>query len=409
MIMDLLSQLSDKERWESFYEYKSALAVRGSFEAELRGFIDRAAYLPVCQAIEQGIPCPLPSRSVISKMSSQKKRVVYTYPEPWNTVFKMLTWLLLRQYDGIFASNLWSFRPGRTAKSAVKKLASANKPGGLYSYKADVSDYFNSIPVALMTDELEDVLAGDRRLCAFLCGLLLEPKVIDGGRQKEERKGIMAGTPLAAFYANVFLRGLDRHFETAGVPYARYSDDIIVFAKTPEERDAHAAYIRGYLAERGLSLNPSKEESRDPEQGWVFLGFEYRGGKTDIAPASVKKLKGKMRRKARALKRWSDRGGHSGEKAARAFIRIFNRKLFENAGENELTWARWYFPALDTTDGLHEIDAYAQECIRYLLTGTRTKSRFNARYGDLKALGYRSLVHEYYAQVKTLRQEATVA
>ena len=403
--MTLLSQLSDKERWESFYEYKTTLAVRGSFETELRGFIDRADFLPVCRAIEEGAPCPLPVRSVISKMSSQKKRVVYTYPEPWNTVFKMLTWLLLRKYDGIFADNLWSFRPGRTAKEAVKKLAAAQDRRGLYSYKADVSDYFNSIPVPLMTAELGSVLKDDVRLRAFLCGLLRETRVCDRGTVKEERKGIMAGTPLAAFYANVFLRELDRRFETAGIPYARYSDDIILFAATPEERDGHAAYVRSFLADRGLAVNPSKETFASPEDGWVFLGFSYRRGKIDIAPASVKKLKGKMRRKTRALKRWSDRGGHGGEKAAKAFIRIFNRKLFENAGENDLTWARWYFPALNTTDGLRRIDAYAQECVRYLLTGTRTKARFNARYADLKALGYRSLVHEYYGFRSSPREE----
>ncbi len=46
------------------------------------------------------------------------------------------------------------------------------------------------------------------------------------------------------------------------------------------------------------------------------------------------------------------------------------------------------------------IDHYAQDCLRVLLSGTRTKARYNARYEDLKALGYRSLVHAYYAYRK---------
>ena len=48
------------------------------------------------------------------------------------------------------------------------------------------------------------------------------------------------------------------------------------------------------------------------------------------------------------------------------------------------------------TDRLHEIDIYAQDCIRFLAAGTRTKARFDVRYEDLKRLGYRSLVHEWY-------------
>ena len=34
------------------------------------------------------------------------------------------------------------------------------------------------------------------------------------------------------------------------------------------------------------------------------------------------------------------------------------------------------------------------------MSGTRTKARFNIRYETLKDLGYRSLVHQYYADRK---------
>ena len=85
-----------------------------------------------------------------------------------------------------------------------------------------------------------------------------------------------------------------------------------------------------------------------------------------------------------------------GAKAAAAFIRIFNRKLLENTGDNELTWSAWFFSVINTTHSLEEIDAYARDCIRYLAAGTRTKARFNFRYEEMKALGYRNLVHAYY-------------
>ena len=39
----------------------------------------------------------------------------------------------------------------------------------------------------------------------------------------------MAGVPLASFFANVYLGELDRIFEKKGIPYLRYSDDIIIF------------------------------------------------------------------------------------------------------------------------------------------------------------------------------------
>ena len=83
-----------------------------------------------------------------------------------------------------------------------------------------------------------------------------------------------------------------------------------------------------------------------------------------------------------------------------AFIRIFNSKLFEHRADemsdNELTWSKWYFPVINTDRSLKAIDHYAQECVRYLVSGTRGKARYRVSYEDMKALGLRSLVGEYY-------------
>ena len=404
------------EIWEQFYAYKLSLVPNGSFEKELRGFIDGKMYLPVCHMIADGQRFPLPKKAVISKMDTAKKRVVYTYPEPENTVLKMLTWLLLRRYNDVFSENLYSFRPGRSAKDAIRRLQSVPGIREMYSYKADISNYFNSVPVPKLLPTLAEVLSGDPELLLFLSGLLNETEVLDGneaGRQSviTEQKGIMAGTPLSAFYANLYLRDLDRRFEEAGIPYARYSDDMILFAGSREETEEQAAYVRAFLQERGLQLNPDKEEFRGPEEGWTFLGFSFCGGIIDIAPASVKKIKGKMRRKSRALRRWACRNEADPERAAAAFIRVFNRKLMgdspgrtesrectDGIRENDLTWSRWFFSVINTDKSLQEIDHYAQECIRFLMSGKHTKARFYIRYEEMKSLGYRSLVHAYYCK-----------
>jgi hypothetical protein len=144
-------------------------------------------------------------------------------------------------------------------------------------------------------------------------------------------------------------------------------------------------------------VNPEKEVYGKPEDGFTFLGVEVRNGNIDIAPASVVKLKQKMRRKARALDRWRHREGLDGTKAAAAFIRIFNHKLLEVNEDSDLTWSLWFFPVITTSESLHQIDLYAQELLRFLISGTHTKSRFNVRYETLKDLGYRSLVNEYYS------------
>ena len=393
----LLKKLGEPGAWEKFYEYKQSLVCPKAFLKELRRFIDGEGYLPAVRAIEAGERFPLPRKSVISKQQSKKKRIVYTYPYAENIVLKLLTHLLLRKYDGIFCGNLYSFRPGRNAKDAVRKLFAISGGQKLWSYKVDISNYFNSVPVEALLPELRAAVADDPELFAFLGSLLCEKEVLERGKPIAEQKGIMAGTPVSAFYANLYLKELDRFFYGRRIPYARYSDDIILFAPTREEAEAHAAFVRAFLAEKGLSVNPDKESFASPEEGWTFLGFSYKDGTADIAAATVEKLKKKMRRKTRTLARWRDRNGLEGERAAKAFIRIFNRKLLDNSQDNELTWSLWFFSVINTAESLKKIDTYAQDCIRFLVSGKRTKARFNVRYEDMKALGYRSLVHEYYA------------
>jgi len=395
--MSLLDLLSDGEVWERFYKYKTSLIGSEKYVKALREFIDEKRYISVCENINSGASFPLPKKSVISKMGTQKKRVVYTYPEDENTVLKLLTYLILRKYDGIFSPGLYSFRPNRTAKDAVRHLLKIKAVPQMYSYKADIHDYFNSIPVEMLLPELKAVLYDDTPLYDFLSSLLTEPNVIDRGKTVPEKKGIMAGTPLSSFYANLFLSGLDRYFYEKGVVYARYSDDIILFAESRGQAEEYADYIKEYIYARGLTINPSKESRTEPGQAYTFLGFICRGDAVDIAPATVKKLKQKMRRKRDALVRWQKRNGMEPIKAAKAFIRIFNRKLLEAPTDNELSWSGWFFPVINTAESLHEIDLYSQDCLRYIISGKHTKSRYNVRYDDLKSQGYRSLVNAYYA------------
>ena len=172
--MSLLDLLSDGSVWERFYKYKTSLIGSEKFSKGLREFIDEKRYLRVCDIICSGASFPLPKKSVISKMGSSKKRVVYTYPEDENTVLKLLTYLILRKYDGIFSPGLYSFRPNRTAKDAVRHLLKIKTVPQMYSYKADIHDYFNSIPVDMLLPELKAALCDDPVLYDFLSALLTE-------------------------------------------------------------------------------------------------------------------------------------------------------------------------------------------------------------------------------------------
>lgn len=395
--MEILDCLCDKSQWQLYYDYKvSCNNLPNWMLQQLRNYIDEKRYEAVAARINAGEGFSHPKKSSISKMHSEKKRIVYTYPQDENWALKFITYLLIRRYDHLFTPNLYSFRANTGVAHAIRDLSRVRDIRAMYSYKVDISNYFNSIPIGRLLPMLENVLSAEPRLYSFIAQLLNDPWVCEDGRLITEDKGIMAGTPISTFLANLYLRHMDAFFYHEGIPYARYSDDIILFAPAQEKLDRYITQTHLFLEEAGLKINPAKESRTAPGEKWVFLGVSYQEGIIDVAPASVEKIKAKMRRKTRALKRWADRKNVPGENAAKAFIRTFNRKLFHAESEHELTWAKWFFPLINTADSLHVIDLYAQSCIRYLATGRHTKAAYNFRYEDMKALGYVSLVNMYY-------------
>lgn len=395
--MTLIEQLADEQTWNEFFSYKQQLGhLSQQHEKELQQFIGEKAYLEVLDRIRtKGFP--LPQKRLISKVNSDKKRVVYTYPTAENYLLKLLTYLLIRRYDRLFAPNLYSFRVRHGVKRAIQFLRGAENLSAKFVYKVDIHDYFNSVDVELLLPRLQRIMTDETECFRLIADLLTNPHVaLPDGQIVCEQKGIMAGVPLASFLANLYLNDLDWHFHRQGMLYARYSDDIILFASSAEEREMAIDYLHDYLQAHRLTINEKKEVVTEPSQKWTFLGVSFENGVFDVSEVSASKLKMKMRRKSRALLRWKARKGVDNDKAARAFVKAFNRKLYDNDAENELTWSRWFFPIINTTRTLTLIDHYMQDCLRYIATEKRTKGRYRFTYEDMKALGYRNLVHEYY-------------
>ena len=399
--MSFLEDLTEEKLWREFLDLKREQGSLSRREVQkLAEFVENREYLQGAEAIRSGAPLPLPEKHLISKTGTDKKRTVYQFPEQFAYLLKLTAWRMYR-YDGIFSDNLWSFRRGRTVRQGIRSILDRCAGRELYSYKVDIHNYFNSIDVDRLLLMLDRLLREDRDLLDFCRRLLLEKQVrFDGGIICEE-KGAMAGMPLSAFFANVYLMEMDAWFEERGILYARYSDDVIVFAETAEQLEEYRQRIGEFIREAGLTFNPDKAEYTEPGGCWSFLGVAVRGREVDVAPVSVKKIKRKMKRKADALVRWKKRKNASDERAARAFIRHFNRKFFDNPVHSELTWCRWYFPLITTDRNLKEIDHYMQECIRYVALGRHSKAGYALRYNVMKEYGYRPLTAAWYERKKS--------
>ena len=272
--MTLIEQLADEQTWNEFFSYKQQLGhLSQQHEKELQQFIGEKAYLEVLDRIRaKGFS--LPQKRLISKVNSDKKRVVYTCPTAENYLLKLLTYLLIRRYDRLFAPNLYSFRARHGVKRAIQFLRGAENLSAKFAYKVDIHDYFNSVDVELLLPRLQRIMADETECFHLIADLLTNPQVVlPDGQITCERKGIMAGVPLASFLANLYLNDLDWHFHRQGMLYARYSDDIILFASSAEEREMAIDYLHDYL-QAHRSDNQRKEGGRHG----AFSEMDVSGG-----------------------------------------------------------------------------------------------------------------------------------
>ncbi len=397
-VMELASQA---EAWREFLYYKQDKQhLSAGEEAKLRRFVDSAAYLPLCRAWQEGrFPSRCPRKSVVSKAGTGKKRVVYSFEGDEGIFLKFLAFQLYR-YDCFFSDNCYAFRRNCGVRDAMKRLLAHRRIGQGWCLKVDVSNYFNSIDVEILLDKLSFVREDEPALYELFRRILLNRTVLYRGQLIEEAHGAMAGIPVAPFFANIYLGDTDAFFEKEKVPYFRYSDDILLFADSREELERRQEQLYAQLQGLGLSVNPDKVKVAAPGEYWDFLGFGYRGGGLDLSDNTIRKTKGRIRRKAEALRRWQRKKGLTADKAAIGLIHAMNRKFYGSSAdeepEDEFTWSRWFFGSLTTDRGLKEIDAYLQEYIRYAVTGRHYKGNYRIPYEQLKAWGYRSLVHEFW-------------
>ena len=403
--MSIIDEINNAAKWQMFLEHKKTNNnMSKDEELALIEFIEKKRFEYFYEQIKAGeFPKDFPHKLVVNKEDSNKKRIVYSYENEENIVLKFIAYNLY-EFDDVFSKNTYAFRRGYGVKDAIWRLKGSEKFEEYYCYKTDISNYFNSIDVELLLEKLSFVKERDVQLYNLFVKILKEERVYSNGKIIQENHGAMAGMPCSPFFANVYLKELDRYFEERNIPYFRYSDDILIFAKDEEKLEEYVAIFKEMLEHNKLIINESKIMLTKPYETFEFLGFCYDRGIIDLSFNTKRKIKAKIKRKAEALRRWQRSKNLIEDKAAIGFIKAMNKKFYggnsKEIDEDAFTWSRWFFPNITTDRSLKEIDEYMQQYIRYVITGRHYKGNYKITYEQMKEWGYRSLVYEYYKTKK---------
>ena len=199
-------------------------------------------------------------------------------------------------FEKQFHNHSYGYRPNRSCEMAVMKSLEILNDGHVWVVDIDLETFFDLInhdklmTVVAKTIKDETVTALIRKY--LTCGVMVR------GKFQQTTKGVCQGSPLSPLLSNIMLGELDQKLAAKGLEFVRYSDDVLIFAKSSRKAKRVMKSVSHYIASQ-LDLVVNMEKSQvSPPTDVKFLGFSYAKVKSWRAiphPESVKKFRGKMK------------------------------------------------------------------------------------------------------------------
>ena len=203
--------------------------------------------------------------------------------------------------------NSYGFRKGRSTHDARSQLfvSLSKKASAPWVLDADISGFFDNIN--------HEWLLNHVHMDKVMLNKWLKSGVVDAGQLQRTDDGTPQGGIISPTLANITLNGLETGLmqflrEKLGVGKAkagkvnliRYADDFVVTGNSKELlENTVRPWIEEFLRERGLTLSEEKTRIVQIDQGFDFLGWNFRkyGGKLLIKPnqKNVKAFYGKVK------------------------------------------------------------------------------------------------------------------
>lgn len=182
-------------------------------------------------------------------------------------------------FERDFVAHSYGFRPGSSAKDALRRVDALLDEGYTHVVDADIEAFFDRLDFGLMRAALETKIADGRVL--DLVDAFMRQHVMDGMDAWVPTSGAPQGAVLSPLLANIYLHPVDIALRAAGVETVRYADDLVLMCKSEEDAQAALRMLRAQLQALRLTLHPTKTRVVDVREpgGFDFLGYHFEQGK----------------------------------------------------------------------------------------------------------------------------------
>src|SRR5262245_44122721 len=175
-------------------------------------------------------------------------------------------------FESLFDDSSFGYRPGRSAKDALRKVWREIEAGAEWIVDADLKDYFGVIDHAKLMTLVGQRVADGRVLT--LIEQMLTAGYMEGDRLFPTPQGTPQGGVVSPLLSNILLTPFDREMRQRGYQLTRYADDWVVTCRSRREAEVALGIAEKILGSLGVQLNRQKTQIVHVRQGFVFLGYK---------------------------------------------------------------------------------------------------------------------------------------
>ena len=208
--------------------------------------------------------------------------------------------ILQKRWDPTFSEHSHGFRPGRSAKQAVREAQQYIAEGHRWGVDLDLEKFFDRVNHDRLLAAVAERVADKRML--KLIRAFLEAGVMEDGLVSSVDEGTPQGGPLSPLLSNLVLDELDRELERRGHRFVRYADDCNIYVDSERAGQRVMESVTHFITHRlKLKVNQAKSAVARPGQR-KFLGFSFTSEpkpRRRIAPKAIVRFKERIREQTR--------------------------------------------------------------------------------------------------------------
>ena len=202
-------------------------------------------------------------------------------------------------FEQEFIDVSYGFRPGRSAKDALREVDALLKGGYVWVIDADLERYFDTIAHDRLLQHIEAHISDGKVLA--LIRAYLDQEVMEGLERWIPTRGTPQGAVLSPLLANIYLHPMDERLSRR-YNLVRYADDFVILCGDEREAGEALEEVRRFVASNELELHPDKTHVGDctqKGQGFEFLGYRFEAGRRHVRRKSRQAMRARIRQKTR--------------------------------------------------------------------------------------------------------------